>query len=131
VGVALALVPSGRPIGVMAMLGLIVLAGVAVNDAVLLLSTARQLIAAGRERSEALSAAAGIRLRPIVMTTLTTILALMPLVFGGGEGAELRAPMALTIIGGIVASTVGSLLVLPCLYLVLDRVPIRRRGGVG
>ena len=122
VGVALALVPTGRPIGMMAMVGLIVLAGVAVNDAVLLLVTARQLMAAGSERVVALARAAGIRLRPIVMTTLTTVLALSPLVFGSGEGAELRGPMAVTIIGGIVASTLGSLLVLPCLYLVLDRL---------
>ena len=126
VGVAVALVPLGQPIGVMAMLGFIVLAGVAVNDAVLLVTTARQLMAEGQERVAALAAAAGIRLRPIVMTTLTTALALTPLVFGGGEGAELRAPMALTIIGGIIASTLGSLLVLPCLYLILDRL---RRGG--
>ena len=126
IGVAIALVPGGRPIGVMAMVGLIVLAGVAVNDAVLLLVTARQLIAEGVERIEALTQAAGIRLRPIVMTTLTTCLALLPLAFGSGEGAELRGPMAVTIIGGILASTVGSLLVLPSLYLVLDRL---RPGG--
>ena len=126
VGVALVLVPAGRPIGVMAMLGLIVLAGVAVNDAVLLLATARQLMARGAARVDALVQAAGIRLRPIVMTTLTTVLALLPLAVGAGEGAELRAPMAVTIIGGILASTVGSLLVLPCLYLVLDRL---RPGG--
>ena len=125
VGVALVLVPAGRPIGVMAMLGLIVMAGVAVNDAVLLLATARQLMVRGAARVDALAQAAGIRLRPIVMTTLTTVLALLPLALGAGEGAELRAPMALTIIGGILASTVGSLLVLPCLYLVLDRLASR------
>ena len=122
IGVALALVPAGEPIGVMAMMGLIVLAGVAVNDAVLLLTTARQLMESGVERAEALAQAAGIRLRPILMTTLTTVLVLLPLTFGSGEGAELRGPMAITIIGGILASTIGSLLVLPCLYLVLDRL---------
>ena len=110
----------------MAMLGFIVLAGVAVNDAVLLIATARQLMAEGQDRVAALAAAAGIRLRPILMTTLTTALALTPLVFGTGEGAQLRAPMAMTIIGGIIASTVGSLLVLPCLYLLLDRLSPRR-----
>ncbi len=120
------LVPLGQPIGVMAMLGLIVLAGVAVNDAVLLLATVRQLIASGTERVDALVLAAGIRLRPILMTTLTTVLVLLPLVFGSGEGSELRAPMAITIIGGITMSTLGSLVVLPCLYLVLDRF---RPGG--
>ena len=126
VGVAAALVPTGQPVGMMAMMGLIVLAGVAVNDAVLLLATARQLMADGMERVDALVRAAGTRLRPIVMTTLTTVLALLPLAFGSGEGAELRGPMAVTIIGGILASTLGSLLVLPCLYLVLDRL---RPGG--
>lgn len=126
IGVAVALVPSGRPIGMMAMMGLIVLAGVAVNDAVLLVSAARQSMAEGVERVEALVDAVGTRLRPIVMTTLTTVLALVPLAFGSGEGAELRAPMAITIIGGITASTIGSLLILPSLYLVLDRL---RPGG--
>ncbi len=121
IGVAAVLVPSGRPIGVMAMLGLIVLAGVAVNDAILLVATARQLVANGLERRLALARAAGIRLRPILMTTMTTVLALAPLALGGGEAAALRSPMAVTIIGGIVASTVSSLLVLPCLYLLLDR----------
>ena len=128
IGVAVVLVPSGQPIGVMAMLGFIVLAGVAVNDAVLLIATARQLLAEGRDAVDALAAAAGIRLRPILMTTLTTALALTPLVFGSGEGAELRAPMALTVIGGIVASTIASLLVLPCLYLFLDRLALLVRG---
>ena len=122
IGVAVAIVPLASPIGVMTMLGLIVLAGVAVNDAVLLISTVRQLIAEGVERIEALKRAVGIRLRPITMTTLTTALALAPLLFGGGEGAVLRQPMALTIIGGIVTSTIGSLLVLPCLYLLLDNL---------
>ena len=127
IGVASLLVWTGQPIGVMAMLGLIVLAGIAVNDAVLLIATARQQMAEGRDRIDALATAAGIRLRPIAMTTLTTALALVPLVLAGGEGASLRAPMALTIIGGIAASTVGSLLVLPCVYLVLDRTSSRLR----
>ena len=126
IGVALVLGPIGEPIGVMATMGFIVLAGVAVNDAVLLLATARQTIAEGTDRIEALVTAAGIRLRPILMTTLTTVLVLMPLVFGTGEGAALRAPMAITIISGITASTIGSLLILPCLYLLLDGL---RHGG--
>ena len=126
IGVALVLFPTGSPIGVMAIMGLIVLAGVAVNDAVLLLATARQLMSKGEDRIDALVSAAGIRLRPIIMTTLTTVMVLLPLVFGTGEGASLRAPMAITIIGGIIASTIGSLLVLPCIYLLLDRVKQRQ-----
>ena len=114
-------------VGVMAMLGLIVLAGVAVNDAILLLQTARRLIRQGVERSAAPARASGIRLRPILMTTATTVLALMPLAVGGGEAAQLRGPLALTVIGGIIASTVGSLLVIPCVYLLLDRLRFNRR----
>jgi len=127
IGVAVVLVPVGQPVGVMAMLGLIVLAGVAVNDAVLLLATARRLMTEGRSRIDALAEAVGIRLRPIIMTTLTTVLVLLPLAFGAGEGAELRTPMAITIIGGIIASTLGSLFVLPSLYLLLDRLHPGRR----
>jgi HAE1 family hydrophobic/amphiphilic exporter-1 len=122
IGVAAILVPVGRPIGVMAMLGAIVLAGVAVNDAILLVATARRLIAEGMEIRPALARAAGIRLRPIVMTTMTTVLALLPLALGTGEAASLRSPMALTIIGGILASTAASLFVLPAVYLLLERL---------
>jgi HAE1 family hydrophobic/amphiphilic exporter-1 len=127
VGVAVALGIAGQPVGVMAMLGLIVMAGVAVNDAILLVETARRQMADGLEREAALARAAAIRLRPILMTSLTTILALTPLAIGGGDAARLRSPLALTIIGGIVASTVGSLLVVPCLYSLLDRLRLTRK----
>lgn len=129
VGVAVGMVPLGDPVGVMAMLGLIVLSGVAVNDAVLLISTAKHLMQDGIERQEALAQAVGIRLRPVTMTTLTTVLALTPLLFGGGEGAVLRQPMAMTIIGGIITATIGSLLVLPCLYSLLDDLSNKITGN--
>jgi HAE1 family hydrophobic/amphiphilic exporter-1 len=129
IGVAVALGAVGQPIGVMAMLGLIVLAGVAVNDAIRLVETARRQMAAGHSRERALARAAGIRLRPILMTSLTTILALAPLAVGTGDAARLRSPLALAVIGGIIASTVGSLLVVPSIYLVLDRLRPRRRAS--
>jgi HAE1 family hydrophobic/amphiphilic exporter-1 len=127
VGVASVLVPGGRPIGVMHFLGLIVLSGIAVNDAILLVQAARQLMAEGIERKKALARAASIRLRPIIMTSATTVLALLPLAIGIGEAAQLRAPLALTIIGGLITSTISSLLVIPCLYLLLDRLSINRK----
>jgi HAE1 family hydrophobic/amphiphilic exporter-1 len=129
IGVAAVLVPIGSPLGVMSMLGFIVLAGVAVNDAILLAQMARNLIDEGMERRRALARAASLRLRPIVMTTATTVLALGPLAIGAGEAAALRAPMALTVVGGLVASTLGSLFVVPCLYLVLDRLRWRRAAA--
>lgn len=125
IGVAAVLVPAGAPIGVMSMLGFIVLAGIAVNDAILLAQAARRMIGEGVERRRALARAAAIRLRPIVMTTATTMLALVPLAIGAGEAAELRSPLALTVIGGLAASTLSSLLVIPCLYLALDRLGAR------
>ncbi len=127
VGVAAVLVPGGRPIGVMHFLGLIVLSGIAVNDAILLVQAARQLMAEGMEQKKALARAASIRLRPIIMTSATTVLALLPLAIGIGEAAQLRAPLALTIIGGLITSTLSSLLVIPCLYLLLDRLSINRK----
>lgn len=127
VGVAAVLVPGGRPIGVMQFLGLIVLSGIAVNDAILLVQAARRLMAEGMERKKALAGAAAIRLRPIIMTSATTVLALLPLAIGIGEAAQLRAPLALTIIGGLITSTLSSLLVIPCLYLLLDRLRINRK----
>ena len=129
VGVAAVLWPAGRPVGVMEMLGLIVLAGVAVNDAILLVDAAQRLIAEGMPRVEAVARAASIRLRPILMTTASSVLALLPLALGSGEAARLRSPMARTIIGGLAASLVASLVAIPCLYLVLDRLrPGRRRS---
>jgi HAE1 family hydrophobic/amphiphilic exporter-1 len=122
VGVAATLLPAGRPVGVMAALGLIVLAGVAVNDAILLVAAAGQLRADGMGVKPALARAAAIRLRPILMTSGTTVLALLPLALGAGEAAELRSPLALTLIGGVTASTVISLTVTPCLYLVVERL---------
>jgi HAE1 family hydrophobic/amphiphilic exporter-1 len=122
IGVAAILIPLGRPIGVMEMLGMIVLSGVAVNDAILYVDRARQLLAEGLERRKALARAAALRLRPILMTTATTVLALSPLAFGSGEAARLRSPLALTIIGGILASTIGCLVVIPCVYSLLERL---------
>jgi multidrug efflux pump subunit AcrB len=110
----------------MQFLGIIVLSGIAVNDAILIVQAARQLMAEGMERKKALARAAAIRLRPIIMTTATTVLALLPLAIGIGEAAELRAPLALTIIGGLITSTLSSLFVIPCLYLLLDRLFINR-----
>jgi HAE1 family hydrophobic/amphiphilic exporter-1 len=129
VGVALVLGPGGRPVGVMEVLGMIVLGGIAVNDAILLVDAARRQMAGGLPAREALARAAGMRLRPILMTTATTVLALLPLAIGSGEAARLRSPLALTIIGGLIASTLGSLLVIPCVYLLIDRLrPSSKRG---
>jgi len=121
VGVALVLVPIGQPVGIMAMLGLVVLFGIAVNDAILYVQAARNLISQGLEKEQALIQAAAQRLRPIIMTSATTVLALLPLAIGASDAAQLRAPLAYTIISGVIASTLASLLVIPCIYSLLER----------
>ena len=79
------------------------------------------------EKRAALCAGAESRLRPIVMTTVCTLLGFAPLAFGGGEGNEVRAPMAVTVIGGLAVSTLLTLVVIPVMYDLMDRKPIRKR----
>lgn len=121
-GIALFLVPLGQPIGVMAMLGFIVLVGVAVNDSILFTEYARRLIDDGIELKAALAKAAALRFRPIMMTTWTAVLGLLPMAIATGEAAQMRAPLALTMIGGLLASTAVAVTVIPCIYYVLERL---------
>ena len=111
----------GRSLNIMAYIGIIMLAGIAVNDSIILVDAINQLKRAGRSRRDAIIEAGGRRIRPIIMTSLTTILALLPLTFGFGEGAALRSPMALAVIGGLVTSTILTLIVIPCVYLTFDQ----------
>lgn len=109
------------PFNIMSYIGLIMLAGIAVNNSIVLVDTINQLKQDGIPRSSAILQAAQMRLRPILMTSLTTILALLPLTFGIGEGAALRAPMALAVIGGLISSTLLTLIIIPMLYELVDR----------
>ncbi|HEX6927633.1 MAG TPA: efflux RND transporter permease subunit, partial [Gammaproteobacteria bacterium] len=111
----------GTTISVVVFIGLIMLAGIAVNNAIVLIDRINQLRASGVEKFEAIVEAGHTRLRPILMTTLTTVLGLLPMAIGLGEGAEIRAPMAITVIGGLAFSTVLTLIVIPLMYAFLDR----------
>src|SRR5690606_22052631 len=105
VGAVLALVLSGNSVSVVVFIGLILLVGIVVKNAIVLIDKVNQLREAGLAKREALIEGANSRLRPIIMTTLTTLFGFAPLAFFGGEGAEVRAPMALTVIGGLSIST--------------------------
>jgi len=109
------------PLNIMAIIGIIMLVGIAVNDAIILVDRINQLKRGGLSRSDAIAEAGQQRIRPILMTSLTTILALLPLTFGFGESAALRAPMAWAVIGGLITSTLLTLVVIPCVYAVMDR----------
>lgn len=121
VGSILAFLLTGQTLNMMAFIGIIMLAGIAVNSSIILVDRINQLKEQGMGLNEAIMTAAQQRIRPIIMTSLTTVLALLPMCFGFGEGASLRSPMALAVIGGLVTSTILTLVVIPCVYSIFDR----------
>ena len=104
----------------MAFIGIIMLAGIAVNDSIILVDAINQFRAAGKSIKDAIIRAGENRIRPIIMTSVTTILALLPLTIGFGDSAALRSPMAIAVIGGLVTSTMLTLIVIPCVYYVFE-----------
>ncbi|MCG8582850.1 MAG: efflux RND transporter permease subunit [Bacteroidales bacterium] len=122
VGAVWAFYMLGHTFNIMAYIGIVMLAGIAVNDSIILVDAINQYKKAGLKLKEAIVAAGQQRVRPILMTSLTTILALVPLTFGFGDSASLRAPMAIAVIGGLVTSTLLTLVVIPCVYYVFDRL---------
>ena len=125
-GAMLAILLSGSPFGMISVIGIIFLLGLTNKNAILIVDYINQLRQSGMTRTEAILTAAPIRLRPILMTTAATLLGMLPIALGWGAGAELRAPMAIVIIGGLVASTLLSLLVVPVVYATLDDIPFFR-----
>jgi HAE1 family hydrophobic/amphiphilic exporter-1 len=120
VGVAVTLYLTRDTLNIMSMIGLIMLMGLVTKNAILLVDFTNQARAEGVPRHQALLRAGTTRLRPIVMTTLAMIFGMMPLAFAIGAGAEMRAPMARAVIGGLITSTLLSLLVVPVVYTFLD-----------
>ncbi len=94
----------------------------------MLIDLINQLRAEGKARMHAIQEACRARLRPIIMTTLTTTFGMLPLALGFGEGAEIRAPMAITVIGGLLMSTMLTLIVVPVLYSLVDRKHYNQQG---
>ena len=131
VGMAGMLFLTGDTVNIMSLIGLIMLMGLVTKNAILLVDYAKVLRGRGMERSEAVITAGRTRLRPILMTTLAMVFGMMPLAFALGSGAEMRAPMARAVIGGLLTSTVLTLLVVPVVYTVLDdfSVWVRKRFG--
>jgi HAE1 family hydrophobic/amphiphilic exporter-1 len=132
VGAVLALKLTFTPLSVVVFIGLIMLAGIVVKNAIVLIDRVNQLREEGVDKVNAIIQAAESRLRPISMTTLCTLLGFMPLAIGVGDGNEVRAPMAITVIGGLLVSTLLTLIVIPVVYELLDRrsdVAYRERGA--
>ncbi|MFD3390990.1 efflux RND transporter permease subunit [Alteromonas macleodii] len=127
---------TNTPLNVVVFIGLIMLCGIVVNNAIVLVDRINQLRRQGVEKDTAILDAAKTRLRPIVMTTLTTVLGLLPMAFGFGEGAEIRTPMAITVIYGLLFASLLTLILLPVLYSLFDvkkKAPVKdnSRENVG
>lgn len=120
-GSAVGLKLLGTSVSIVVFLGLIVLAGIVVNNAIVLVDYANKLRERGMELRPAIVQAGTVRLRPILMTTATTVLGLLPMALGLGDGAEIRTPMALTVIFGLTSSTVLTLIVIPTIYYLVSR----------
>lgn len=122
IGVVLGLLVTGTPLSVMSLIGVLMLAGIVVNNGIVMIDYANQTLCRKKSTLEdAIIEASTTRLRPILMTALTTMLAMTPLALGIGEGAESWAPMAVTVIFGLAAATILTLIVEPCIYVVMGK----------
>jgi HAE1 family hydrophobic/amphiphilic exporter-1 len=124
VGVVAGLLLTGTEVSVIVLIGVVMLVGIVVNNAIVLIDTVNQLRRSGTDKLAAVIRGGHLRLRPILMTTLTTVLGLLPMALSVGEGAELRAPLAITVSFGLMLSTLLTLVVIPAVYMV---VPSRIR----
>lgn len=121
IGVLVALFIGGITVSIVVLIGVILLTGIVVNNAIILVDYTNSLRREGVAKLEALKKAGKVRLRPILMTTATTVLGLLPMAIGLGEGAELRTPMAWTVVAGLLASTALTLVIVPAAYSLIDR----------
>jgi HAE1 family hydrophobic/amphiphilic exporter-1 len=128
VGAVLALFGTGQGLNTMSLIGAVILVGIVVNDAIVKVDFINQARRAGRSLRDAILEAGRVRLRPIVMTTVTTVLGLTPMALGIGRGADLRAPLAIAVIGGLTVATLLTLVVVPVVYAVTEGVRMRWAG---
>jgi HAE1 family hydrophobic/amphiphilic exporter-1 len=126
IGVVIGFLVSGVTISLTSFIGFIMLTGIVVNNGIVLVDYINQLRRKGVEATAAIIEAGSTRLRPVLITALTTIFGMLPMVLDSSEGAEMRAPMAITVIGGLTAATFLTLFVVPSLYSLLADAGIRR-----
>ena len=131
IGVIVSLAITGKEFSVPTFIGVIMLAGIVVNNAIVLVDYINVLRKRGLERNEAILSAGPIRLRPILMTSLTTILALLPSALGVGQGAEAMAPMAIAVVGGLSVSSIFTLVLIPVMYTLFDDLENWTRRKLG
>jgi HAE1 family hydrophobic/amphiphilic exporter-1 len=128
IGVVWLLYATGTTLSIISFIGVIMMVGIVVSNAILLVEYTNQLREAGMDLYEAVALAGKRRLRPIMMTSFTTILGLLPLALGIGEGAEANSPLAITVIGGLSVSTFMTLVFVPTLYTAMEELRTKVRG---
>ncbi|TKJ28795.1 hypothetical protein CEE39_09785 [bacterium (candidate division B38) B3_B38] len=127
IGVVASLLITGQTLSMLSFMGIIMLAGIVVNDAIVMIDYVNQLRRRGLPRTEALLQGASIRLRPILITSVTTILAMLPMALSRSQGAEMRSPLAVVVIGGLITATFLTLLVVPTVYTLLEDLFHRKK----
>ena len=128
VGAVVALVLAGQGLNTMSLIGVVILVGIVVNDAIVKVDFINQARRGGRSLRDAIMEAGRVRLRPIVMTTVTTVLGLLPMALGIGRGSDLRAPLAISVIGGLIVATALTLIVVPVVYQTVETARTRLVG---
>lgn len=127
IGVILALLVTGTPVNLPVLIGFVMLGGIAVNNGIVMVDYINQLKRRGIEAKEAILQGCEVRLRPVLITAFTTVLGMLPMALSTSEGAEMRAPMAITVIGGLMATTFLTLFVIPIIYSVFTRVKFKEK----
>jgi len=125
IGVVLALLITNMTVSLVSLIGFVMLGGIAVNNGIVMVDYINQLKQRGVEKKEAILQACSVRLRPVLITALTTIMGMVPMAISTSAGSEMRAPMAVTVIGGLVATTVLTLFVIPIIYSLFDRASFK------
>ncbi len=129
IGVIVALVVSGKPVSLPVLIGFIMLGGIAVNNGIVMVDYINQLKRRGMDKAEAILQGCTVRLRPVLITAFTTILGMLPMALSTSQGSEMRAPMAITVVGGLVATTLLTLFVIPIIYSLFDRVSYKKKAS--
>jgi HAE1 family hydrophobic/amphiphilic exporter-1 len=129
IGVVIGLMVTGRPVNLPVMVGFILLEGIAVNNGIVMIDYVNQLVRGGMAKREAILLGCSTRLRPVLLTALTTILGMLPMAMSTSSGAEFRAPMAVTVLGGLTATTFLTLFVIPIIYSFFEKVRFKEKKG--
>ena len=131
VGAIVALILTGEGLNTMSLIGVVILVGIVVNDAIVKVDFIVQSQQRGMALRGAILEAGRVRLRPIIMTTVTTVLGLFPMALGIGRGSDLRAPLAIAVIGGLLLATALTLIIVPVVYQTVEKIRLRLAGALG